>query len=67
MSWAEDGDKEIMMQIPQRIGKDIVPKMTSVQESIKPKLSTVDSLDDGVVALNAQKNKGGLNYGTTDR
>lgn len=43
MSWAEDGDKEIMMQIPQRISKDIVPKMTSVQESIKPKLSTVGS------------------------
>lgn len=43
MSWAEDGDKEIMMQIPQRIGKDIVPKMTSVQESIKPKISTVGS------------------------
>ena len=43
MSWAEDGDKEIMMQIPQRISKDIVPKMTSVQESIKPKISTVGS------------------------
>ena len=43
MSWYEDGDKEIMMQIPQRISKDIVPKMTSVQESIKPKLSTVGS------------------------
>ena len=43
MSWAEEGDKEIMMQIPQCISKDIVPKMTSVQESIKPKISTVGS------------------------
>lgn len=43
MSWAKEGDKEIMMQIPQCISKDIVPKMTSVQESIKPKISTVGS------------------------
>ena len=31
------------MQIPQRIAKDIVPKMTSVQDSVKPKISTVGS------------------------
>lgn len=42
-SWDVLGDKEIMMQIPQRISKDIVPKMTSLQESIKPKISTVGS------------------------
>lgn len=38
-----DKNIEVMMQIPQRIAKDIVPKMTSVQESIKPKISTVGS------------------------
>lgn len=43
MAWDVEGDKEIMMQIPQRIAKDIVPKMTSVQNGIKPKLSTVGS------------------------
>ena len=43
MAWDVEGDKEIMMQIPQRIAKDIVPKMTSVQDHIKPKLSTVGS------------------------
>ena len=43
IAWDVNGDKEIMMQIPQRIAKDIVPKMTSVQNSIKPKLSTVGS------------------------
>ena len=43
MAWDVNGDKEIMMQIPQRIAKDIVPKMTSVQNHIKPKLSTVGS------------------------
>lgn len=36
-----DKNIEVMMQIPQRIAKEIVPKMTSVQESIKPKISTV--------------------------
>lgn len=43
IAWDVEGDKEIMMQIPQRIAKDIVPKMTSVQNGIKPKLSTVGS------------------------
>ena len=42
-AWDVLGNKEIMMQIPQRIAKDIVPKMTSVQESVKPKISTVGS------------------------
>ena len=43
IAWDVTGDKEIMMQIPQRIAKDIVPKMTSVQDSVKPKISTVGS------------------------
>lgn len=42
-AWDVNGNKEIMMQIPQRIAKDIVPKMTSVQEIIKPKINTVGS------------------------
>lgn len=42
-AWDVRGDMEVMMQIPQRISKDIVPKMTSVQEHIKPKISTVGS------------------------
>jgi hypothetical protein len=33
--WNAFGSREIMMQIPQRIAKDIVPKMTSVQEIVK--------------------------------
>lgn len=41
-AWS-DKNIEVMMQIPQRIAKEIVPKMTSVQECIKPKLSTVGS------------------------
>ena len=44
-AWYEIGDMEVMMQIPQRISKDIVPKMTSVQEHIKPKISTVGSAE----------------------
>ena len=40
-SWGEN--IEIMMQKPARISKDVVPKMTSLQESIKPKISTVGS------------------------
>lgn len=36
-----DKNIEVMMQIPQRIAKEIVPKMTSMQESIKPKINTV--------------------------
>jgi len=43
IAWEAEGDKEIMMQIPQRIAKDIVPKMTSVQDHIKTKLLTVGS------------------------
>ncbi len=43
MAWDATGDKEIMMQIPQRIAKDIVPRMTSVQQIVKPKISTVGS------------------------
>ena len=43
IAWDVNGDKEIMMQIPQRIAKDIVPKMTSVQESVKPMINTVGS------------------------
>ena len=43
IAWDVNGDKEIMMQIPQRIAKDIVPKMTSVQEIVKPKINTVGS------------------------
>ena len=42
-AWDVLGNKEVMMQIPQRIAKDIVPKMTSVQEHIKPKIGTVGS------------------------
>lgn len=42
-AWGDNGSKEIMMQIPQRIAKDIVPKMTSVQEHVKPKINTVGS------------------------
>ena len=42
-AWDVLGNKEVMMQIPQRIAKDIVPKMTSVQESVKPKINTVGS------------------------
>ena len=43
-SWYVRGrEMEVMMQIPQRISKDIVPKMTSVQEHIKPKINTVGS------------------------
>ena len=42
-AWDVLGNKEIMMQIPQRIAKDIVPKMTSVQEIVKPKIGTVGS------------------------
>ena len=42
-AWDVYGNREIMMQIPQRIAKDIVPKMTSVQSIIKPKISTVGS------------------------
>ena len=41
-AWSSE-NKEIMMQIPQRIAKDIVPKMTSVQSGIKPKINTVGS------------------------
>lgn len=40
-SWT--GNKEIVMQIPQCIAKDIVPKMTSLPASIKPKIETVGS------------------------
>lgn len=43
MAWIANGDKEIMMQVPQRISKEIVPKMTSLQPGIKPKISTVGS------------------------
>ena len=43
IAWDVTGDKEIMMQIPQRIAKDIVPKMTSIQDIVKPKISTVGS------------------------
>ena len=43
IAWDVNGDKEIMMQIPQRIAKDIVPKMTSVQDIVKPKIGTVGS------------------------
>ena len=43
IAWDVNGDKEIMMQIPQRIAKGIVPKMTSVQEIVKPKIGTVGS------------------------
>ena len=42
-AWDVRGDMEVMMQIPQCISKDIVPKMTSVQEYIKPKINTVGS------------------------
>ena len=36
-------NKEIVMQIPQCIAKDVVPKMTSLPAAIKPKISTVGS------------------------
>lgn len=42
-AWDVLGDKQIMMQIPQRISKDIVPKMTSVQDIVKPLISTIGS------------------------
>ena len=38
IAWVKDKDQEIMMQIPQCIAKEIVPKMTSVQEGTKSKL-----------------------------
>ena len=41
-AWS-DRNIEVMMQIPQRIAKEIVPKMTSVQEIIKTKINTVGS------------------------
>lgn len=43
MAWDVRGDFEIMMQVPSRISKDIVPRMTSLQEGIKPKIGTVGS------------------------
>ena len=36
-------NQEIVMQIPQCIAKDVVPKMTSLPAAIKPKISTVGS------------------------
>ena len=40
--WNAKGEnKEIVKQIPQTISKDVVPKMTSLPSSIKPKVSTV--------------------------
>lgn len=42
-AWDVRGNMEVMMQIPQRISKDIVPKMTSVQDIIKPVIGTVGS------------------------
>ena len=39
MSW--NGNMEIVKQIPQCIDKNIVPKMTSLPDSIKPKIGTV--------------------------
>lgn len=41
MSW--QGNKEIVKQIPQCISKDIVPRMTSLPDSIKPVIGTVGS------------------------
>ena len=41
--WNGYGDMEIMMQIPQRIAKDIVPKMTSVQDKVKKAISASGS------------------------
>ena len=41
ISWTDN--REIIRQIPQCISKDIVPKMTSLPASIKPKISTVGS------------------------
>ena len=41
ISWTDN--REIIHQIPQCISKDIVPKMTSLPASIKPKISTVGS------------------------
>jgi len=43
LKWTATVNKEIVKQIPQRIGKDIVPKMTSLPESVKPKIGTVGS------------------------
>ena len=40
-AWGAVANKEIMMQIPQRIAKEIVPKMTSVQEIMKPKIENL--------------------------
>lgn len=39
MGWNEN--RAIVKQIPQCINKDIVPKMTSLPDSIKPKIETV--------------------------
>ena len=40
---AWSGNKVIMMQIPATIPADVVPKMTSVQLSLKEMLSTIGS------------------------
>ena len=40
--WNAKGEnREIVKQIPQTISKEIVPKMTSLPDAIKPKVSTV--------------------------
>ena len=39
MAW--QGNKEIVKQVPQCISKDIVPRMTSLPDSIKPMIGTV--------------------------
>lgn len=38
-------DKYIVMQVPSRISKDIVPKMTSLNDSAKARIGTVGSGD----------------------
>ena len=41
MVWQEN--REIVKQVPQCISKDIVPRMTSLPDSIKPMIGTVGS------------------------
>ena len=53
--WTWKENKEIVKQIPQCISKDIVPKMTSLPDVVKPKIGTVGSGEisyhDQVIAI----------------
>lgn len=45
MAW--QGNRKIVKQLPQCISKDIVPRMTSLPDSIKPVIGTVGSGSGG--------------------